>query len=498
MARSRMVVTGASGFLGRHLVEALCREHEIVAVSRASPGSRGMALPAGVRWLYLDVADAPGLDEAMAQVRREGPVQVLIHLAGHYDFSGERHPEYQRTNVEGTRHVLRVARALGVSDVVFASSVAACRFPGPGQALSERSPADGETPYAESKRAGEALLAASRGDFRGWIVRFAALFSDWCEYEPMFRFIETWLSRQPRHRVLAGHGASAVPYLHVRDAVDFVGALLARRETLDCRETLLASSDGATSHRELFDAATATHFGERARPLLVPRSLCRAGLWLRHLAGRAFGAPAFERPWMGRFIDLQLRVDATRTRERLGWAPRPRLGICRRMPFLVQNRKAYPAEWLRRNHAALRRVRLHENLAIYRLLERHTRELAQGLAAYVMDPARRTRFAGLRGFGTEQQEAECALLIEALVDSVRTGDKGVFRGACQELGRRRRAEGFPLDELTSLLDGLNDLCTLALAGMDPGAAWSLALYDHVTMTIQFGVDEICDAYDEPS
>lgn len=165
------------------------------------------------------------------------------------------------------------------------------------------------------------------------------------------------------------------------------------------------------------------------------------------------------------------------------------------MPFLIQNRKAFPAEWLRRNHAALRRVRLHENLPIYRLLERHRQELAQGLAAYVMDPARRARFAGLQGLGTEQQEGECALLIEALVDSVHTGDMGVFRGACQELGRRRCAEGFPLDELTSLLDALNDLCTLTLAGIDPGAAWSLALYDHVTMTIQFGVDEICDAYE---
>lgn len=266
MARSRMVVTGASGFLGRHLVEALRRDHEIVAVSRASPGSRGMALPAGVRWLYLDVADAPGLDEAMAQVRRGGPVQVLIHLAGHYDFSGERHPEYQRTNVEGTRHVLRVARALGVSDVVFASSVAACRFPGAGEALSESSPADGETPYAESKRAGEALLAASRGDFRGWIVRFAALFSDWCEYEPMFRFIETWLSRQPRHRVLAGRGASAVPYLHVRDAVDFVRALLARRRP---STPARPCSPAATARRRTGSSSTPprppTSGSERAR-----------------------------------------------------------------------------------------------------------------------------------------------------------------------------------------------------------------------------------------
>ena len=61
MDRSRIVVTGASGFLGRHLVDALRREHEVVAISRASPHSRGTTLPAGVRWLYLDVAESAAL-----------------------------------------------------------------------------------------------------------------------------------------------------------------------------------------------------------------------------------------------------------------------------------------------------------------------------------------------------------------------------------------------------------------------------------------------------
>jgi nucleoside-diphosphate-sugar epimerase len=492
----RIVVTGASGFIGRHLVEALAKEAEVFALGRGAPGSRGVSLPAGVRWLPADVASREGLDRATRQIRDAGGAEVLLHLAGHYDFTGERHPEYERTNVQGTRHVLDAARALGVRDFVFASSVAACAFPRPGEALTERSAPDGDTPYAESKRAGERMLDEYRGSFRPWVVRFAALFSDWCEYEPLFRFMETWLSRPPRGRILAGHGLSAVPYMHVRDAVAFVRALIERRDRLSPGEVLLASTDGATTHREIFEAATVAHFGEHVRPILVPRPLCRAGLWVMDAVGRGLGAPAFERPWMGRFIDLELAVDARLTRERLGWSPRARLGLVRRMPFLVQNRKSLPVEWQRRNHAALRGARRHENLRVYPALERRAPDVVEALTDYVLDAARGGRFAGLQALDRDHHVAANTLLVRALVDAVHSGEKSLFLDACREVAGRRRAEGVSLEELTALLDALNDLCVLGLVGHDTSAAWALALYDHVTMTVQFAVDAVLDMADE--
>jgi hypothetical protein len=42
---------------------------------------------------------------------------------------------------------------------------------------------------------------------------------------------------------------------------------------------------------------------------------------------------------------------------------------------------------------------------------------------------------------------------------------------------------------------LNDATVLALS-VDPSPTWSLALYDHVTMTVQFGVDEVQDVFDD--
>jgi hypothetical protein len=284
--------------------------------------------------------------------------------------------------------------------------------------------------------------------------------------------------------------------MHVRDAVAFMRALLERRAALAPAEVLLASTDGATTHRDIFEAATTAHFGARVRPILVPRPLCRAGLRVLDAVGRGIGAPAFERPWMGRFIDLELRVDARLTRERLGWSPRARLGLVRRMPFLVQNRKSLAVEWQRRNHAALRAVRRHDNLRVHPLLERRVPEVAEALADYVLDPSRGERFAGLRALDRGRHLATNTLLLNALVDAVHSGESRLFLGACREMAERRRAEGVSFEELTALLDVLGDLCVLALVAHDASPSWALALYDHVTMTVQVAADAVLDMADE--
>jgi hypothetical protein len=199
---------------------------------------------------------------------------------------------------------------------------------------------------------------------------------------------------------------------------------------------------------------------------------------------------------MGRFIDLQLSVDARRTRERLGWSPRPRLGVVRRMPFLVQNRKAFPAEWQRRNHAALKSVRLHENLRIGRLLEARIVSLRETLTDHVLDPGRARRFPRFQALARRQYQAESEALLKTLVDAVRTGEKGLFMNACRGLAGQRQAEGFSLAELVAALDALGDLCVLSLAGDGESPSWSLSLYDHVTMTVQFGIDAVHEVFEE--
>ena len=225
------------------------------------------------------------------RLRADGGATAVVHLAAHFDFTGERHPDYQRTNVEGTRRLLDACDGLGLERFVFASSLAACDFPSAGRVLVESSPPDGQHVYAESKRAGEAMMRAERR-FPTAIVRFAALYSDWCEYAPLYSLLRTWLSERWNSRILGGRGQSAVPYLHVRDAGVFLERLLELRRELEPAEVLIASPNRVTSHAELFRAVTAYVRGQTAFARSVPREWSRPSgfaCWISPAARPATG-----------------------------------------------------------------------------------------------------------------------------------------------------------------------------------------------------------------
>ena len=496
MGDPRVIVTGASGFVGRHLLLATRGRMRVYALARRSPAVSDAPTGDTITWLQVDIANRRAVDAAFEEVRQSGGADVLVHLAGHYDFTGQRHPDYQAVNVAGMRHVLDATARIGVPTVVFTSSVAACQFPPADRPLTEESPPDGDTPYAESKRAGEEMLAEYGQAFRAIVIRFAALYSDWCEYEPLFHFLESWLARSATHRVLAGCGLSAVPYLHIRDGVDLLLTTILGPERFPHGTIVLGSPDGATTHRELFEAATAAQGGQRARPLLVPRPVCRVGIGLRRLAGRISGVQPFERAWMVGMIDRRLTVDASRTRHRLGWAPRARLGMLRRMPFLVEHRKTYPTEWHRRNHAAMRRVRRHENLRIHQLLEVRAESICAKTTDRMLTGPRTGVFGAYHRLSRDALYAQHRQLVEELMMAVRTAEKGIFFEACRELAARWREHGLGPEDICAGLEALHDACLSALCDDPKDAHWAGALRDHVSMTFQFGVDGVHEAFEQ--
>ena len=354
----RLLITGASGLIGRHLLSSLGGTHEIHALDRSLPDTPGTPVSSRIMWIRADVSKLDELSNAIRRVRAGGDIDVVIHLAAYYDLTGKKAPEYQLVNVDGTRNILEVSRQLHPRRFVFASSVVACDFTPLPRTIDESTPPDGITDYARSKKAGEEMTRDFSSEFPVCVVRFGAIFTDWCEYGPLYYFLSRWLSTGWRRRLLAGRGESAIPYLHARDAVGFVSRLLDRHERLSDTELLVASPDGATSHRELYAAATACRRAERERPILVPAFICRGGFWIQYFLGLLSRRPSFERPWMGRYIDRRLEVDASRTRDVLDWKPTESLQILRRMNVLMKNRRADPAEWQRRNRGAEDRIRV--------------------------------------------------------------------------------------------------------------------------------------------
>jgi nucleoside-diphosphate-sugar epimerase len=490
------VITGASGFLGRHLVAALRDKYSIFGIARRAPTAVGLTPHRNVTWYQVDIAEKEPLEVVFRSLRRVPGPKMVIHLAAHYDFTGENSPEYERTNVHGLRNVLELSRSLVPELFVFPSSLAACAFPRGGRALTEDSPPDGDHHYAVSKRIGEAMLREYVAHFRPVIVRLAAVFSDWCEYPPLYAFLGTWLGPGWNRRILGGTGQSAIPYLHVRCAANFFQRLLDRHAELRPLEVLIASPDGCVSHLEAFEAATLAFFGQRARAILMPAALSRVGLWTMDLAGRLQGNRPFERPWMGRYIDLRMNTDARRTRERLGWSAMPRLDVLRRMPFLVENLKSDPIEWHRRNLAALKTIHLQPNLKLLYLFEAHEHGILEASMAQALDSDAEAVFPTYRGIlGADELRWAKRQLFLQLKNTIRTRDLTIFKAYCRHLAERRHRQGFVVDEVCRMIASDRDLCIRVLRSDPASADLAQAIHDHVSMTFLVGLDEIQDAFD---
>ncbi len=109
----KILVTGATGFLGRVLVGKLLGEHEVVALVRAS-SSRERFAPA-VSFAEGDVTDRASLERAMAGC------DAVVHAAALVKILAPR-ADFDRINVGGLQNVLGAATTTGVGKLVYVSS----------------------------------------------------------------------------------------------------------------------------------------------------------------------------------------------------------------------------------------------------------------------------------------------------------------------------------------------------------------------------------------
>ena len=160
------LVTGGSGFIGRHLVTALRARGARVRILDLAPPDD---LAADVEFVAGSILDPERLDAAMADVRR------VYHLAGIAKLWSRDRSDFDRINAGGTATVLRAAAAQRVERVVHCSTEAILlpKRGGAGALIDEtvRQLSDMPGPYTRSKlEAEQSVLAAVQAGLDALIV----------------------------------------------------------------------------------------------------------------------------------------------------------------------------------------------------------------------------------------------------------------------------------------------------------------------------------------
>ena len=492
----KILITGASGFVGHYFLERIKEHFLIYALERRIPQNSPLINHPNIIWISADIGDIKSLNKAKDTIINYGGADFVLHLAGYYDFNYDSNPEYERTNVQGTKNVLTIAKELEIKRLIFASSVAACDFPDPGDRVDEETPPNAGYEYARSKKAGEEMSKEFSKFFDVAVVRFAAVFSDWCEYGPLYIFLSTWLSKNWKARVLGGKGKSAITYIHVNCLIDLILKIIQQSAVLPNYDIYHASPENPVSHKELFLKATRYYYGKQKKPFFMPKPVAALGVYFMDFFGRIIGKRPFERPWMMRYVDKQLNVDAAYTREKLNWRTSERYKLQRRMLFMIEHMKSYPYEWQKRNLRMFKTISLTPNFKIAAKLELVREEVIDSIVAHLLDERNRDIFPNYEKIEISQLRKDTQTIFQFLSVAVRSRDRVSALAYAKQIAEIRYKQGFRRSELVNAIDSIGDIIRKRLYNEEELEGMEQEIYDEITFTFQLMVDEIEGRYEQ--
>ncbi|HJN91632.1 MAG TPA: NAD-dependent epimerase/dehydratase family protein [Dehalococcoidia bacterium] len=256
------LVTGATGFIGTHVVRALRNEGVSVRALVRPETSAARLADEAVEVVPGNVTEPPSVIAAMADV------DVVFHLAAHYGLTSAAAQQIAAVNVEGTRTVMQAAMTEGVQLVVHTSSVAAVGHTdaagAPATEATWTDPREFAGPYEASKYDSERIVQRmiARDGLRAIVVNPTAPIGP-LDVKPTptgQMILDAARGTMPGY--LAGAGLNIV---HVRDVA--MGHLLAWQRGQIGARYILGNQDGNLTLQQILEraAAAAGRSGPRLR-----------------------------------------------------------------------------------------------------------------------------------------------------------------------------------------------------------------------------------------
>jgi nucleoside-diphosphate-sugar epimerase len=299
-----VLVTGATGFVGRHLVARLIEQRHTVRVL-ARPSSDAGRLPAGVNVVLGDLSTDDRLDDAVRGC------DTVYHLAAAHG-ADARAEDCERINVHGTLNLAEAAARVGVQRFLFGSTRGVHGLVR-GGSIDENTPFSPDTPYRRSKAQAERELARLSAARKLSVItlRLPSMIGPGAvAWLGLFRAIARGNFR------IVGSGENKQHPCPVDDAVQAI-LLAGTTPGIDGETFVFSGTDAVTT--AAFVRMIAHEFGVEISRVRLPVFPYHALRWAQVAAARLGGRVA---PYSRvEFFSMSYRIDDAKARRVLGYNP---------------------------------------------------------------------------------------------------------------------------------------------------------------------------------
>jgi nucleoside-diphosphate-sugar epimerase len=308
----KVLVTGGTGFIGRRLVDGLiAKEHDVHVLVRAT--SYVNDLPPQAKTIEGDLFDI----ESLKQVIQDSQAEAVIHLAAYFDFYPKDKELMYKTNVDGTRNMMRACVGSQVNRFIYCSTtevIGPVDNP-PGDENSELRP---QWEYSKSKvMAEEAIREISNETGLAHIIlRLTGVVGEG-ELYVTYDILEALYSGSVPIIPSKGEGKINM-FMYVGDVVS--GLILALNSESALNETIILCPDEHITWAELFDSLC-EYMGRKPLRKGAPTSLAKLGM---SILGRIKGRGRKTFLWHSQSIEAVTQnrwYTNEKAKRLLGWSP---------------------------------------------------------------------------------------------------------------------------------------------------------------------------------
>ena len=274
----KILVTGASGFIGGHLVELLVEKgYDVIGMVRKTSDT-SLLDELDVKKRIADLTEPQTLKGAVSGV------DGVIHLAAYYTFHGKKEL-YERVNVKGTRYLLEACLREGVQRFVYCSTTEVI---GPVKEIPAREdhPPNPQYEYGRSKLRAERVVKEYGDRIKTTIIRPSGVYGPRNVDDISYYFITSFARNALPTRIIVGSGKNVVQFAHVKDVVQGFYLALEREESWG--QTYFITEDKWYSYLEVYDIL-AEITGREPPTVRVPKWLAKALVYPVHLVKVAAG-----------------------------------------------------------------------------------------------------------------------------------------------------------------------------------------------------------------